>query len=71
MFLEKFGLLNLLKAIDGLKSAPTAEKEPSAPADNPPQESVQAQNADLPNFMYETLVRHEQMSNRLHNKKYK
>ena len=74
MFLEKFALLNLLKAIDGLKSLSAVEKEaPSAaaPTQQPtPQQAPQTtQTVDLPNIMYEALVRHEIVSNRIRNRK--
>ena len=69
-FLEKFALLNLLKAIDGLKSISNTEKETSTPASPPPQETTQTnKNGDLPNIMYEALMRHEIVSNRIRNKK--
>ena len=67
--MEKFELLNLLKAIDGLNNVPTDEKEqpspPSSPSQNPP-ESV---GGEMPNIMYEALLRHETTSNRIKNKK--
>ena len=69
LFLEKFALLNLLKAIDGLKNLSTAEKE-APPAPPTPQEAPQTnQNGDIPNIMYEALVRHEMVSNRIRNRK--
>lgn len=69
--MEKFALLNLLKALDGLKSAqktlnPSAETAAKAP---PAEQAVREPAGDMPNLMYETLMRHEQMSNRLRNKK--
>lgn len=70
LFLEKFALLNLLKAIDGLKSLSTGEKESPPPAQPTQQTAPQTnQNRDLPNIMYEALVRHEIVSNRIRNKK--
>ncbi len=71
--MEKFALLNLLKAIDGLKSAQKEQRaEPKAPSAPPPEAShaaPQTNAATMPNIMYEALVRHEQISNRLKNKK--
>ena len=70
LFLEKFALLNLLKAIDGLKSLTNVENEAPTPAQQPPQAAPQtSQNGDLPNIMYEALVRHEVVSNRIRNRK--
>ena len=70
LFLEKFALLNLLKAIDGLKSLSNGEKETPPPAQPTPQTAPQTTpNGDLPNIMYEALVRHEIVSNRIRNKK--
>lgn len=69
--MEKFALLNLLKAIDGLQNGnseePNAQTEEIkvTPAPQPPQ----APQADMPNFIYETLMRHEAMSNRLKRKR--
>ena len=76
--MEKFALLNLLKAIDGLKNAQKSQNaaaEPPVPP--PPAAAPNAENSDgsvpitgnMPNLMYETLMRHEQMSNRIRNKK--
>lgn len=67
--MEKFALLNLLKAIDGLSKAQNgktpAENAPAEPrkenADPPPA----PQSADGQNLMYSALVRHETISNRL------
>ena len=69
LFLEKFALLNLLKAIDGLQREKTAENAPSAPSNQPPVPEQQTKKEDMPNFMYETLLRHETISNRLKNRK--
>ena len=67
--MEKFGLLNLLKAIDGLKGSTVEPTEAVSPEERKPIAVKKEPNADIPNFMYETLVRHEAMSNRLKNKK--
>lgn len=68
LFLEKFAILNLLKAIDSLKSPPIEEKEPSAPSATPPPAPKTA-SPEMPNIMYEALMRHETVSNRLRNRK--
>lgn len=73
--MEKFALLNLLKVIDGLKKAQngqnaqeeTASAPPPPPAEKPAVKETAA--GDMPNLMYETLMRHEQISNRIKNKK--
>ncbi len=66
--MEKFALLNLLKAIDGLgkDTKPTEEPAAGRPADaaQPPRA-----REELPNFMYEQLLRHEAVSNRLKNRR--
>ena len=68
--MEKFALLNLFKAIDGLKSLSNGEKETPPTAPPPTQEAPKTnQTGDLPNIMYEALVRHEIVSNRIRNKK--
>ena len=68
--MEKFALLNLLKAIDGLKSLSNEGKEPATPT--PPTaktDTAAKQTAEIPNIMYEALMRHETVSNRLRNKR--
>lgn len=68
--MEKFALLNLLKAIDGLKNLSGGEKEPPPPAPQPPQGASSAsQNTAMPNIMYEAMMRHEAVSNRIRNRK--
>ena len=75
--MEKFALLNLLKAIDGLNGLKSDDSDPSPAADVHREEKAEAADTapkktaspELPNFMYETLVRHEAMSNRLRNKR--
>ena len=72
--MEKFALLNLLKAIDGLKNAQPQQNTATPP---PPTRSTNSKiseqteppHHEMPNIMYETLMRHEQMSNRLRNKR--
>ena len=66
--MEKFGLLNLLKAIDGLNAADKQADGVQPPAKNSPPEEEPPQNR-LPNVVYEKLLVHEAMSNRLKNKK--
>ena len=70
--MEKFALLNLLKAIDGLKSVPGEQNEgatpPSTPHSAQPKQPAN-DGGELPNFMYEALLRHEATSNRIKNKK--
>lgn len=73
--MEKFALLNLLKVIDGLKNAQTRQNtaaETTPPTAEPPVKHSVSETADnpIPNLMYETLMRHEQISNRLKNKKH-
>lgn len=72
--MEKFALLNLLKAIDGLKNAQPMQNPVSPPpaTGSPVAEKAETktqQPMQMPNIMYETLMRHEQMSNRIHNKR--
>lgn len=99
--MEKFALLNLFKAIDGLKngqpsqnaSSPPPSFAASEPAQNSPSGGTSASPSSLssalspaspsaadasgynpgekqmPNIMYETLVRHEQISYRIKNKR--
>ncbi len=73
--MEKFALLNLLKALDGLKSADADEKTdkgaaPTAASARPSKTPTEnAQSFEIPNIMYEALMRHETVSNRLKNKK--
>ena len=67
--MEKFALLNLLKAIDGLKDLPRVENEPPEPTTAAPQKQSDGDGVEIPNFMYEAIVRHEAVSNRLRNKK--
>ena len=97
--MEKFALLNLLKAIDGLKNAQPSQNgsspppsftasepapaapnappvSPSPPVPSPPVPSPHYETdgynpngQKLPNIMYETLVRHEQISYRIKNKR--
>lgn len=70
LFLEKFAILNLLKAIDGLKGLSATEKEQTPPPAEPVQSPPATQkNSEMPNIMYEALVRHERVSNRLRNRK--
>lgn len=70
LFLEKFAILNILKAIDGLKGLSATEKEQSPPPDEPVQSSASdKKTGEMPNIMYETLMRHEAVSNRLRNKR--
>ena len=69
--MEKFALLNLIKAIDGLSGA---EKTASADGERenssaPAEQNIQGNTEQLPNFMYEALLRHEAVSNRIHNRK--
>lgn len=70
--MEKFALLNLLKAIDGLNKAEKGN-DGGKPAEEAAQKPKPAENiygdGGLPNFMAEQLLRHEVMSNRLKNKK--
>ena len=63
--MEKFALLNLIKAIDGLNSVKPAEKEE---AKNPQEENLQPPE-NTPNVIMEALIRHEKISNRLKNRK--
>ena len=66
--MEKFALLNLLKALDGLKNLPegdAAGKQTTAP----PTRNDKTAEKNTPNIMFETLMRHEQVSNRLKNKR--
>lgn len=66
--MEKFGLLNLLKAIDGLNAA---QKETTAPSPAP-EKTAETKRDDAfgaPNVVYEKLLVHEAMSNRLKNKR--
>ena len=63
--MEKFALLNLLKALDGLNN--NASDAPQPPP--PDKKADPVENGGLPNFMYETLLKHEAVSNRLRNKK--
>lgn len=66
--MEKFGLLNLLKAIDGLNAA--AKDTNGAPQpDKTPPASPAPQKIEIPNIMYAQILKHEQMSNRLKNKR--
>ncbi len=93
--MEKFALLNLLKAIDSLKNAQPSQNgsspppsftasEPAPAAPNAPTVSpttsvspsphyetdgYNPNGQKLPNIMYETLVRHEQISYRIKNKR--
>lgn len=72
--MEKFALLNLLKAIDGLKRTPNeqnnaAETPPARTQSAEKPEQIEPQGAEIPNIMYETLMRHEQLSNRIRNRK--
>lgn len=69
LFLEKFAILNLLKAIDGLKSLSAEEKAPSPPPATATPSATEQKNGDIPNIMYEALMRHETVSNRLRNRK--
>ncbi len=70
MILEKFALLNLIKALDGIKNLQSGQK---GAADPPPPPPAAAENTDgnraAPNIMFETLLRHEQVSNRLKNRR--
>lgn len=70
--MEKFALLNLLKALQSLsqqnQSQPAAqtapaEKQPEPATPPPPPENV------YPNVMASVLERHEEISNRLKNKR--
>ncbi len=79
--MEKFALLNLLKAIDGLQGAKSAgAREPSSsPAANAPSPNERSSadgkyindgsNSGDGNLLYSTLMRHEEISNRLRRKK--
>lgn len=72
--MEKFALLNLLKAIDGLKSAQQTETAaasatPRADPNAAAKQTDSVQAFKTPNFMYEAILRHEQVSNKLKNKR--
>lgn len=68
--MEKFALLNLLKALDGLQKPQNAEKpQNSTPAEGEKKTPADKDTGELPNIMYETLIRHESLSNRLKNRR--
>ncbi|MDE6585587.1 MAG: hypothetical protein K2K80_02785 [Clostridia bacterium] len=66
--MEKFGLLNLLKAIETLSPPPrTDETNTRATAPAPePQQPAREQLGEI-NVMAQVLSRHEQISNRVRN----
>lgn len=71
--MEKFGILNLLKALETL--APAAQKldgdenARTAPAAETVQteKTVQKSENELPNMMAQALLRHEEIANRVKN----
>lgn len=73
IFTEKFALLNLLKALEGISMQNSGNKqEENASYDNPaPEQEKAAQPAanTYPNVMASVLERHEAISNRVKNKK--
>ncbi len=56
--MEKFGILNLLKALETL--APAAETAQT-------EKIVQKSENELPNMMAQALLRHEEIANRVKN----
>ena len=73
--MEKFGLLNLIKTLDALSSngktdADAQNKQPeTASADEKSDTKTPPPKAELPNVMGDMLLRHEQISNRVKNKR--
>lgn len=69
--MEKFALLDFLKAFQSLTANNAAEKEPAAP---PPPQTPPASPAAPPhvyerNPMADVIARHEEIANRIRNKK--
>ena len=69
MNLEKFALLNLLKALDGIKNLSGGENGNKSAENSPTAPDAPKRQDQPPNILYETLVKHEQVSNRLKNKR--
>ncbi len=71
--MEKFGILNLLKALETL--TPAAQKQDgdenarTSPAAETAQteKTVQKSENELPNMMAQALLRHEEIANRVKN----
>lgn len=70
--MEKFGLLNLLKALNALNpknnSANDTQKTPETPTNSAPAEPEHETDYQN-NVMYNVLSRHEQVANRIKNKR--
>lgn len=68
---EKFALLNLLKALEGLSGNHTAadtDTKPAPKADSAPPgaNTDKAEVKEMPNVMASVIERHERISNRVH-----